>query len=320
MSDLKQIYTNTNIAVLIPCYNEEQTVAKVIKDFQNELPHCNIYVYDNNSTDKTYNISCSSGAIVKKEYRQGKGNVIRSMFQDIDADAYIIIDGDDTYPVEFCHKMLYYVINNQADMVVGDRLSNGTYHVENKRMFHSIGNKLVRSSINILFKSKLNDIMSGYRCFSKKFVKTIPVSSQKFEIETEMTLHALDKRFILKEIPIQYRDRPQGSVSKLNTFTDGIKVLRTIFTLFKDFKPLIFFSITSLILLIIGILFGIPVLTDYMFYHYVYHVPLAILATSIVILSGLSFICGVILDTVVKQYRYQYELFLNNYINTSKNK
>ena len=304
------------VAVLIPCYNEAATVAKVIRDFRKQLPEAVIYVYDNNSTDQTAQIARDEGAIVKREYHQGKGSVVRSMFRDINADIFILVDGDDTYPADSCHKFIECVKAGQADMVVGDRLSNGSYKNENQRAFHSFGNNLVKSAINLLFRAQLNDIMTGYRCFNRRFVKTIPTLSNKFEIETEMTLHALDKRFLIKEIPIIYCDRPAGSVSKLNTVSDGFRVLRTIFMLFKDFKPLVFFSVTSLMLLITGILTGIPVLTDYILYRYIYHVPLAILSTGIVLLSALSFICGIILDTVVKQYRYLYELHLNNYLDT----
>ena len=216
------------IAVLIPCYNEELTVEKVIKDFRRELPEAEIYVYDNNSKDKTAQIARENGAIVKHEYKQGKGNVVRSMFSDIDADLYIMVDGDDTYPAESVHTLIEPVRRGEADMCIGDRLSNGTYQKENKRPFHEFGNNIVRGSINFLFGSKLKDIMTGYRVFNKKFVKNMPVMSAKFEIETEMSLYALDKRFVIKEIPIVYRDRPEGSFSKLNTITDGFKVVKTI--------------------------------------------------------------------------------------------
>ena len=215
-------------AVLIPCYNEEITIEKVIKDFKKELPDAEIYVYNNNSKDKTAEIAEKNGAIVRHEYRQGKGNVVRSMFREIDADIYVMVDGDDTYPAEEVHKLIKPVVDGEADMVIGDRLTNGTYQKENKRHFHEFGNNLVKKSINVAFKTDLKDIMTGYRVFNKLFVKTMPVMSPKFEIETEMSLHALDKKFIIKEIPIVYRDRPEGSSSKLNTVNDGIKVLKTI--------------------------------------------------------------------------------------------
>ena len=235
-------------AVLIPCYNEELTIEKVIKDFRKELPDADIYVYNNNSKDKTAEIAKRNGAIVKDEYRQGKGNVVRSMFYDIDADIYVMVDGDDTYPAEFVHKLIEPVVNGEVDMAIGDRLSNGTYQKENKRHFHEFGNNLVKKGINVLFKTNLKDIMTGYRVFSKKFVKNMPVMSPKFEIETEMSLYALDKKFIIKEIPIIYRDRPEGSQSKLNTVSDGMKVIKTIIKMFKNYKPLQFFTIIAVII------------------------------------------------------------------------
>lgn len=234
------------IAVIIPCYNEELTIGKVIKDFKNELPDATIYVYDNNSNDRTGDIAKINGAIVKKEFMQGKGNVVRAMFRDIDADLYIMTDGDDTYPACFVNDLIEPIIKGEADMVVGDRLSNGAYLKENKRLFHNFGNNLVRGIINKLFKTSLKDIMSGYRVFNKKFVKNIPVLSNGFEIETEMTLYALDKKYLIKEIPIKYKDRPNGSFSKLNTFRDGIKVIKTIFFVFKNYKPIIIFSFLSI--------------------------------------------------------------------------
>ena len=250
------------IAVLIPCYNESKTIKKVIKDYKEVLPEADIYVYDNNSTDGTDEIARKAGAIVKYEYRQGKGNVIRSMFKDIDADCYLMIDGDDTYPKENAREMCDLVLNKGADMVVGDRLSS-TYFTENKRPFHNVGNRLVRWLINSLFKGNINDIMTGYRAFSYEFVKTFPVLSKGFEIENEMTIHALDKNMYVEELPVEYRDRPAGSVSKLNTYSDGFKVLKTIARLFKEYKPMIFFGLISLLFLIVSIIFGIPVFHDY---------------------------------------------------------
>lgn len=305
--------SNNKIAILIPCYNEELTIEKVINDFRKELPEAEIYVYNNNSKDKTEEIAQKNGAIVKREYKQGKGNVVRSMFYDIDADFYIMVDGDDTYPAESVHALLEPVITGQADMATGDRLSNGTYQKENKRHFHQFGNSLVRNSINILFHSHLHDIMTGYRAFNKKFVKNIPVLSQKFEIETEMTLHALDKNYRIKEIPIVYRDRPNGSTSKLSTLGDGIKVVKTIVKMFKDYKPLTFFTTIAVLLFVIGLLVGIPVIAEFVKTNYITKVPSSILATGIVLLSVIIGQCGVVLDTVVKQNKEKYELQVLRY-------
>ncbi|MDP4089543.1 MAG: glycosyltransferase family 2 protein [Bacillota bacterium] len=295
-------------AVLIPCYNEELTIAKVIQDFKRELPDAEIYVYDNNSKDKTAEIAQANGAIVRREYRQGKGNVVRSMFMDIEADCYVMVDGDDTYPVEFVHDLIRPIMNKEANMVIGDRLSNGTYKSENNRAFHNLGNQMVRVLINKLFHNNIKDMMTGYRSFDKEFVKSMPVLSSGFEIETEMTIHALDKRFILREVPIVYRDRPEGSFSKLSTFNDGVKVLKTIFMLFKDYKPLIFFSMWSFVLALLGLLVGLPVIMEFIRYRYIYKVPSAILAVGLGVLSMLFLCCGLILDTVVKQNKRIYEL------------
>lgn len=302
---------NKKIAVLIPCYNESKTIEKVVKDYKEVLPDADIYVYDNNSSDGTDKIAKKAGAIIRYEYKQGKGNVIRSMFKDIDADCYLMIDGDDTYPKENAREMCDYVLNGQADMVIGDRLSS-TYFTENKRPFHNFGNKLVRGLINTLFKSNVRDIMTGYRAFSYDFVKTFPVLSKGFEIETEMTIHALDKNFLLKEIPVEYRDRPQGSVSKLNTFSDGFKVLKTIGRLFKEYKPSIFFGLISLLFLIISLCFGIPVFAEYFKTGLVPRFPTLIFAGFMLIISILMFVCGVILEVVVKKHRQLFELFLVN--------
>lgn len=301
------------IAVLIPCYNEELTVEKVIKDFRKELPEADIYVYNNNSKDKTAEIARKNGAIVRDEYRQGKGNVVRSMFRDIEADIYVMVDGDDTYPADEVHKLIEPIKNHEADMVIGDRLTNGTYQHENKRHFHEFGNNLVKKSINVLFKTNLKDIMTGYRVFNKIFVKNMPVMSPKFEIETEMSLHALDKKFIIKEIPIVYRDRPAGSESKLNTVSDGIKVVKTIVKMFKDFKPRQFFWIIALIFVILGCIVGIPVIVEFAKTGYITKVPSAVLATGIMIFAIIIAQCGVVLDTVVKQHRENYELNLLRY-------
>ncbi len=301
------------IAVLIPCYNEELTIEKVVKDFKKELPDADIYVYDNNSKDKTAEIAKNAGAIVKYEYRQGKGNVVRSMFRDIDADIYVMVDGDDTYPAEFVHELIKPIRDGQADMTIGDRLSNGTYQEENKRKFHEFGNNLVKKGINMLFDTKLKDIMTGYRVFNKIFVKNMPVMTPKFEIETEMTLYALDKKYIIKEIPIIYRDRPEGSESKLNTVSDGIKVVKTIFNMFKDYKPFQFFGIIALILLVLGLVAGIPVIIEYVKTAYITKLPSAVLATGLIMLSAIMFQCGLILQTIVKQHKENYELNLLRY-------
>ncbi len=300
-------------AVLIPCYNEELTIEKVIKDFKRELPEADIYVYDNNSKDKTAQIAEENGAIVRHEYRQGKGNVVRSMFRDIDADIYVMADGDDTYPAEEVHKLIEPVVKGEADMAIGDRLTNGTYQKENKRHFHEFGNNLVKKAINVAFKTNLKDIMTGYRVFNKIFVKNMPVLSPKFEIETEMSLHALDKKFIIKEIPIVYRDRPEGSESKLNTVSDGMKVIKTIVKMFKDFKPRQFFWAFSLLFVLLGLIVGLPVVAEFIKTGYITKMPSAILATGIMIFAIIIAQCGVILDTVVKQHREKYELELLRY-------
>ena len=301
------------IAILIPCYNEELTIEKVINDFKKELPNAEIYVYNNNSKDRTEEIAKNNGAIVINEYKQGKGHVVRSQFRDIEADIYVMVDGDDTYPAEFVHQLIEVVESGQADMAIGDRLSNGTYQKENKRHFHEFGNNLVKKAINILFKTDLKDIMTGYRVFNSRFVKNMPVLSPNFEIETEMSLYALDKKYTIKEIPIIYRDRPEGSTSKLNTINDGIKVVKTIINMFKDYKPFKFFGIIALLLLFIGILIGLPVLTEFIKTSYITKVPSAILATGVIILSVLSFQSGIILDTITRQNRENYELNLLRY-------
>ncbi len=309
-----------NIAVLIPCYNEELTIGKVIKDFRKELPDAKIYVYNNNSKDRTYEIAKENGAIVKNEYNQGKGNVIRRMFREIDADIYVIVDGDDTYPAEKVHELIEPIKNETADMCCGDRISNGSYKRQNKRNFHKIGNSLVKDTINIMFNTKLKDIMTGYRCFNKMFVKNMPVMSKNFEIETEMTLYALDRRMIIKEIPIDYKDRPNGSKSKLSTIKDGIKVLNTIVKMYKDYKPFKFFTTIAIILFILGLIIGVPVIVEFIKTAYITKLPSAVLATGFVILSVIVAQCGVILDTVVKHQKQRDELNLINYYkNENKN-
>ncbi len=307
----KEDFEGKKIAVLIPCYNESKTIEKVVKDYKSVLPEADIYVYDNNSTDGTDKIAEKAGAIVCYEYKQGKGNVIRTMFKDIDADCYLMIDGDDTYPKENAREMCELVLNKKIDMVIGDRLSS-TYFEENKRPFHNFGNVLVRGLINSLFKSNVRDIMTGYRAFSYEFVKTFPVLSKGFEIETEMTIHALDKNFLLKEIPVEYRDRPAGSVSKLNTFSDGFKVLKTIARLFKEYKPSIFFGIISLVFLIISVCFGTPVFVEYFKTGLVPRIPTLIFSGFMLMISILMFVCGIILEVIVKKHRQLFELFLIN--------
>ncbi|OVE99514.1 glycosyl transferase, partial [Streptococcus mutans] len=298
---------------LLPAYNEEITIERVIKDFQNVLPNADIYVYDNNSKDRTNELAKQSGAIVRFEPRQGKGNVVRSMFREIEADYYIMVDADDTYPAAEVNKLLEPLKNGMADMTIGDRLSNGTYSQENKRGFHDFGNNLVKYLINKLYQGHYNDIMTGYRGFNRLFVKNFPVISPGFEIETEMSIHALDKRFKLVEVPITYKDRPEGSESKLNTFSDGFKVLKMIFNLFKDYKPLIFFSLLTVVMFILGLIIGIPVITEFAKTGMIDKLPSAILATGFMILAALSFVSGFILDTVVRQNRMQYELKIYDY-------
>ena len=298
------------IAVLIPCYNESKTIEKVVKDYKKALPEADIYVYDNNSTDGTAEIAEKAGAIIKHEYRQGKGNVIRSMFRQIDADCYLMVDGDDTYPAESAREMCDLVLERKADMVVGDRLSS-TYFTENKRPFHNFGNRIVRFLINKLFKNKIKDIMTGYRAFSYEFAKTFPVLSKGFEIETEMTIHAVDKNFMIQEIPVTYRDRPEGSVSKLNTYKDGFKVLKLIATLFKEYKPFFFFNIVAVLLAIISLIFVVPVFNEYFQTGLVLKFPTLIVGGFVMLAAILSFVCGVILDVIVKKHRQLFELMLN---------
>ena len=297
-------------AVLIPCYNEELTIKKVVTDFKRELPHADIYVYDNNSTDNSYKIAKDAGAIVKREYRQGKGNVVRSMFRDIDADCYIMVDGDDTYGVESASEIEKLVLSGKADMVIGNRLS-GKYFEENKRLFHNNGNKLVRKAINILFKSNLGDIMTGMRGFSHRFAKSYPISSQEFEIETEMTIFALNNNFLIEEVQVEYRDRIEGSESKLNTYRDGFKVLSIILSLFRDSRPLFFFSLTTFVLLLIAAIYFLPIFINYLDTGYVEKIPTLIMASTVVIIAVVIFFSGVVLHVLKKQHQQRFEQFLN---------
>ena len=300
------------IAVLIPCYNESKTIKKVIEDFKRELPEATIYVYDNNSSDNTAEIAKKAGAIVRTEQKQGKGNVIRTMFREIDAECYIMTDGDDTYPAEDAKKMCKEILENNVDMVIGDRLSS-TYFEENKRRFHNIGNVIVRLLINMIYKSKIRDVMTGYRAFSYRFVKTFPVLSKGFEIETEMTIHSLDKNLNLENVTIEYRDRPEGSSSKLNTYVDGAKVIKTIISLYKNYKPLSFFLWLAIILLIIGTVFLIPVLLEFYKTGLVPKMPTFMASIFFFICATQSFFGGLILQTIVEKDKRQFEITLNEY-------
>lgn len=297
-------------AVLIPCYNEAGTIKKVVEDFKREMPHAQIYVYDNNSTDGTDVIAREAGATVRYEYRQGKGNVVRSMFRDIDADCYIMVDGDDTYDASFGPILEKEILEGRADMAVGDRLSS-TYFSENKRAFHNFGNVLVRKLINLLFKSRLNDIMTGARAFNKMFVKSYPVISKGFELETEMTIFALNYNLKIVEKPIQYKDRPAGSESKLNTFKDGFKVLKTIGELFKDTRPFAFFSIISLILILVSTCFFIPILIEFFHTGEVAKFPTLIIISAVLVIAVMNFFCGILLSVIKKKDRQDFERSLN---------
>ncbi len=298
------------VAVLIPCYNESITIQKVVSDFKTALPKADIYVYDNNSSDGTDKLAKEAGAIVRYEQRQGKGNVIRTMFRDIEAECYVMVDGDDTYSVEQAVEMVRLVQEDGYDMVIGDRL-NSTYFTENKRMFHNSGNKVVRWAINSLFNSDVQDIMTGYRAFSRSFVKTCPVVSRGFEIETEMSIHALDKNQKIISVPVGYSDRPEGSVSKLSTISDGIKVLMKIFNLYREYRPLAFFGLFALLFVAIGVIFFVPVLIDYIQTGLVPKFPSLIAAGVFLMLSILSITTGIQLDSVSRKHRQLFELLCN---------
>lgn len=300
--------SHARIAVLIPCYNEAPTIAKVIDDFRRVLPDASIYVYDNNSRDGTAAIAREHGAIVRHEARQGKGNVVRQMFRDIDAACYLMVDGDDTYPAEAARALCDPILDGSADMTVGDRLSNGTYGKENKRAFHNFGNNLVRRMIKLIYGYSFEDVMTGYRAFSRVFVKTFPVLSDGFQIETELSIHAVDRHWRIVDMPIAYRDRPEGSVSKLSTVSDGIKVLATIGSLFKNYRPMKLFTLVALVFLALGLWLGIPVVAEFLRTGLVPRFPTAILAASLIFLCGLSFATGLILDSVAKVERKQWEL------------
>lgn len=306
------------IAVLIPCYNEEKTIEKVVKDFKNVLPEATIYVYNNNSSDRTAELAEKAGAIVRNEYMQGKGNVIRRMFRDIDAECYIMADGDDTYPADNAREMVNLVLDKQVDMVVGDRLSS-TYFQENKRPFHNFGNSIVRKSINVLFHNDIKDIMTGYRAFSYEFVKTFPVLSKGFEIETEMSIHAVDKNMYVENVVIDYRDRPEGSESKLNTYSDGFKVLKTIARLYRTYNPMGFFGFIAFLLALISVGFFIPVLIEYIDTGLVLKFPTLIVCGFTMIAAIQSFFAGMELQTNVQKNRQDFEMNLHRVENDKKN-
>ena len=306
-----------NIAVLIPCYNESKTIKKVVEDFKKELPKAVIYVYDNNSTDGTDEIAREAGAVVCYEYQQGKGNVIRRMFQEVDARCYVMVDGDDTYPAHHAREMVEKVLDKKVDMVVGDRLSS-TYFEENKRLFHNFGNSIVRKSINILFHNDIKDIMTGYRAFSYRFVKTFSVLSKGFEIETEMTIHAIDKNLSVENVVIDYQDRPEGSESKLNTYSDGMKVLRTIGRLFRTYRPMAYFGVFSLLLVLLGIGFFIPVAVEYARTGEVARFPTLIVCGFVVLAAIQSFFAGLILKTVYQKNRQDFEIELGRIMEQEK--
>lgn len=297
------------VAVLIPCYNESKTIEKVVRDFRRALPEAAIYVYDNNSSDGTAEIAANAGAIVRRERMQGKGNVIRRMFREIDADCYVMADGDDTYPTENAPELVRLVLEEQADMVVGDRLSS-TYFTENKRPFHNMGNSLVRASINMLFRSEIKDIMTGYRAFSYAFVKTYPVLSRGFEIETDMSIHAINRNMLVRNVVIDYRDRPDGSVSKLNTYADGAKVLLTIARLFKNYRPFAFFGVISLALALLSTGFMVPVLAEFVATGLVPRFPTLIVCAVTLLAALLLFISGLILSTLQEKDKRDFEFQL----------
>lgn len=300
------------VAVLVPCYNEEQTVYEVVSAFKKALPDAAVYVYDNNSTDHTAEIAKQAGAIVRHEYRQGKGNVVRSMFRDIEADCYVMVDGDNTYPADVAKEMCALVLDGKADMVIGDRLSS-TYFAENKRRFHNFGNDMVRKVINFLWKPKepILDVMTGLRAFSPLFVKSFPVLSQGFEVETEMTIHALDNNLLIRSVPVQYRDRPEGSQSKLKTYSDGAKVLLTIFNLFRDYKPLKFFGTLAALLAIVSLILFLPVFSEFLQTGMVPRFPTLIVSVVMMLAAFLSVVCGLILDTNAKNNRKNFEIQMN---------
>ena len=304
------------IAILIPCYNEELTIRKVVTDFKMVLPDADIYVYDNNSADNTIKEALAAGAIVRTETEQGKGAVVLSMFRDIDADYYLMVDGDDTYPAEGAKSLLACIQNENVDMVIGDRLSNKSYLAENKRPFHNFGNDLVRKLINQFYKTELKDILTGYRLFSRRFVKNYSSLITGFELETDLTVYCLNYGFKIREVQIDYRDRPEGSVSKLNTYKDGYRVLKLFFNLYRLYKPLGFFGILATTFLTIGLLLGLFPIIEFIKYEYVYRVPTAIVAVSMIIISVLLFTCGLILDNISKFDKKNFKHLLIHYDDT----
>ncbi len=298
------------IAVLIPCYNEEQTIAKVVKDVKEALPEAVVYVYDNNSKDRTVELAKEAGAVIRYEYKQGKGNVIRRMFREIDAECYLMIDGDDTYPLDCARELVDKVLNHHADMVVGDRLSS-TYFTENKRPFHNFGNSLMRTGINWLFRSDIKDIMTGYRAFSYEFVKTFPVFSKGFEIETEMTIHAVNYNMQVENVVVEYRDRPEGSVSKLNTYSDGMRVICKMIQLYKNYRPFRFFSLLCLMLMLIALLLVAPIISEYLQTGLVPRFPTLIVSGFIALAGIQSFFSGMILEVIAAKDKRDFEYRLN---------
>lgn len=307
-SEAGAVSEGAGVAVLVPCYNEELTIGKVVDDFRRVMPLADIYVYDNNSSDRTAEIAREHGAIVRTEPRQGKGNVVRQMFREIEADYYLMVDGDDTYPAEAAPALVAPLAADKADMTVGDRLSNGSYGEENDRAFHGFGNDLVRWLIKVIYGYAFEDVMTGYRAFTRVFVKTTPVLSSGFQIETELSIHAVDKRWRIVDVPIDYRDRPEGSESKLSTFNDGAKVLMAIASLFKDYKPMAFFGWLALLFVVLGLIAGIPVIMEFTVTHLVERFPTALLAVALVLCGALSITVGLVLDTVAKNNRKQWEI------------
>lgn len=307
------------IAVLIPCYNESATIAKVVQDFRQALPEASIYVYDNNSKDDTAHLAEEAGAIVRHEYAQGKGNVMRRMFREINAECYVLVDGDDTYPAEVAPALVEPILQHKAEMVVGDRLSS-TYFTENKRPFHNFGNSIVRGSINFLFHTEIKDIMTGYRAFSYEFVKTYPVLSKGFEIETEMTIHSIERNMRIENVVIEYRDRPEGSVSKLNTYSDGFKVLCTIARLYKNYHPFAFFGILACLIFLISFLFFLPVLGEYLATGLVPRLPTLLACAIGLVISLLLLMAGIILSTLQQKDKRDFEMHLIEITNQKQSK
>lgn len=307
-ADIAPALRGSGVAVLIPCYNEAATIAKVVGDFRAELPEATVYVYDNASTDGTADIAAAAGAVVRHESRRGKGNVVRSMFRDVDADYYVMVDGDDTYPAEAAARLLAPIAAGDADMTVGDRISNGSYGAENGRRFHGFGNDLVRWLIRVLYGYSFEDVMTGYRAFSRAFVKTMPVMSQGFQVETEISVWAVDRRWRVADVPVDYRDRPEGSESKLSTYSDGMLVLAAIASLFRDYRPMAFFGWVSVVLVALGLVAGVPVIAEYLDTSYVSKLPSAVLAVALMLCAALSFAAGTILDSVARANRRRWEL------------